>query len=121
MPTNNDELERLKRLRDQQIRTRFDPNEKKAKYEQISYQKRQGTRVTGRSVLKDIPDKVWWALGGGLIGLLFLFIITRIPGMPAYGPLIGAGGIVFGLVIGWVLGAARDSGKGDWGPKGTKK
>ena len=95
MPTNNDELERLKRLRDQQIRTRFDPNEKKAKYEQISYQKRQGTRVTGRSVLKDIPDKVWWALG--------------------------AGGIVFGLVIGWVLGAARDSGKDDWGPKGTRK
>jgi uncharacterized membrane protein YdcZ (DUF606 family) len=24
--------------------------------------------------LKDIPDKVWWSLGGGLMGLLFLFI-----------------------------------------------
>ncbi len=121
MPTNNDELERLKRLRAQQLKTRYDPNEKKAKFDKISYQKRQGTKVTGRSVLKDIPDKVWWSLAGGLIGLLFLFIITRIPGMPAYGSLIGAGGIVFGLVIGWVLGAARDSGKGDWGPKGTRK
>ena len=121
MPTNDDDIERLKRLRDQQLRTRNDPNEKKAKYEQISYQRRQGTKVTGRSILKDIPDKVWWSLGGGLIGLLFLFIITRIPGMPAYGPLIGVGGIVFFVVIGWVLGAARDSGKDDWGPKGTKR
>jgi hypothetical protein len=121
MPTNNDEIERLKRLRDQQIKTRYDPNEKKAKYEQISYQRRQGSKVTGRGVLKDIPDKVWWALGGGVIGLLFLFLITRLPGMPAYGPLIGAGGIVFFVVIGWFLGAARDSGKDDWGPKGTRK
>ena len=121
MPTNDDEIERLKRLRDQQIRTRYDPNEKKAKYEQISYQRRQGNKVTGRGVLQDIPDKVWWSLGGGLIGLLFLFILTRIPGMPAYGPLIGAGGVVFFIVIGWFLGAARDTGKDDWGPKGTKR
>ena len=121
MPTSNDELERLKRLQEQQIRVRYDPNEKKAKFEQISYQKRQGTKVSGRSVLKDIPDKVWWALGGGAIGLLFLIIITRLPGMPAYGPLIGVGGILFFIVIGWFLGAARDSGKGDWGSKGTRK
>ena len=121
MPTNNDEIERLKRLREQQIQTRYDPNEKKAKFEQISYRRRQGTKVTGRSVLKDIPDKVWWSLAGGLVGLLFFFIITRLPGLPAYGPLIGLGGIVFGLIIGWVLGAVRDSGKDDWGPKGTKK
>jgi hypothetical protein len=120
MPTNNDEIERLKRLREQQIKTRNDPNEKKAKYERISYQRRQGTKVTGRGILQDIPDKVWWALGGGLIGLLFLFIITRILGMPAYGPLIGAGGVVFFIVVGWVLGAARDSGKDDWGGKGKR-
>jgi len=121
MPTNNDEIERLKRLREQQIKTRYDPNEKRAKYEQISYQKRQSTKVTGRSVLKDIPDKVWWALAGGAIGLVFLFIITRIPGMPDYGPLIGLGGIVFFMVIGWILGSTRDAGKGDWGPKGGKR
>ncbi len=120
MPTSKDELERLKRLREQQIKTRYDPNEKKAKYEQISYQKRQGTKVTGRSVLKDVPDKVWWALGGVVIGLIFLFILTRIPGMPAYGPLIGVGGIVFFMVIGWILGSARDTGKDDWGPKGRR-
>ncbi len=121
MPTNNDEIERVKRIQEQQIRVRYDPNEKKAKFNQISVQRRQGTKVTGRSVLKDIPDKVWWALGGLLIGLVFLFILTRISGMPAYGPLIGLGGIVFFTIIGWVLGAARDSGKDDWGPKGTRK
>ncbi len=121
MPTNNDEIERLKRLRDQQIRTRYDPNEKKAKYEQISYQKRQGTRVTGHSILKDIPDKMWWAIGGAVIGLVFFFILTRIPGMPGYGPLIGLGGILFFAVIGWIFGAARDSGKDDWVGKGRRR
>jgi hypothetical protein len=121
MPTNNDEIERLKRLREQQIATRYDPNEKKAKFDQISYQRRQGTKVTGRSVLKDIPNKVWWSLAGGLIGLLFYVIITHLPDMPAYGPLLGLGGIVFFVVVGWVMGAARDSGNDDWGPKGRKK
>jgi len=27
MPTNNDEIERFKRLREQQIRTRYDPQD----------------------------------------------------------------------------------------------
>jgi hypothetical protein len=40
--------------------------------------------------------------------------------MPDYGPLIGLGGILFFVVIGWFLGASRDSGKGDWGPKGRR-
>jgi hypothetical protein len=121
MPTNNDEIERLKRLRDQQIKTRYDPNEKKAKFEQISYQRRQGAKVTRKNVLKDIPDKVWGALAGGVIGLVFFFIITRLPDMPAYGPLIGLGGIVFFAFVGWVVGGVRDWGKDDWGPKGTRK
>ena len=120
MPANHDEIERLKRLREQQIKTRYDPNEKKARYEQISYQKRQGAKVSGRSVLKDIPDKVWWALAGGVIGLIFLFIITRLPDMPACGPLIGLSGILFFAFVGWVVGGVRDWGKDDWEPKGTK-
>jgi hypothetical protein len=45
---------------------------------------------------------------------------TRIPDMPAYGPLIGEGGIVFFLVIGWFFGAACDSGKDNWGGKGKR-
>ncbi len=118
MPTSNDEIERLKRLREQQIKTRYDPNEKKAKYEQISYQRRQGTKVTGRDILKDIPDQVWWSLFGGIIGLVFFAIVVSLPGIPSYGSLIGLAGIVFGLVVGWVLGKARQSGKEDWGGKG---
>jgi hypothetical protein len=45
MPTNNDEIERIKRIQEQQIRVRYDPNEKKAKFNQISAQRRQGTQV----------------------------------------------------------------------------
>lgn len=118
--TDQKELERLKRLRDQQISTRYDPDGKKARYEKISVQRRQGSKVTWSSVLKDVPAKVWWSLIGGLIGLVFTLIILRLPGAPAYAIYIGLGGIVFGLVIGFILGKARDSGKEDWDGKGRK-
>lgn len=116
--SDKNEVERLKRLQEQQIKTRYDPNEKKAKYDQISVQRRKPQQVTTRSVLKDIPDQVWWSLIGGLIGLAFYLIVTNLPGMPSYGSLIGVAGIVFGLVVGFVLGKARQSGKEDWGGKG---
>jgi hypothetical protein len=115
------ELDRIKRIRDQQIKVRYDPNEKKARYNQVSVQRRQGTKVTARSVLKDIPDKVWWSLVGGLIGLIFLLLVQRWPDAPAWGTYLGLGAIVFGLVVGFVLGKQRDSGKEDWGPKGGRK
>ena len=120
MPSSKDEIERLKRLREQQIRVRYDPDEKKAKFNQISVQRRQGTKVTGRSILKDIPDQIWWSLIGGLIGLVFLVIVVNLPGMPGYGSLIGGAAIVFGLVVGFILGKARQSGKEDWGGKGKR-
>jgi hypothetical protein len=121
--TDQKELERLKRLRDQQISVRRDPDGKRARYDKISVQRRQGPKVTFRSVLKDVPSKVWWSLIGGLIGLVFMLIILRLPGAPEYAqytPYIGLAGIVFGLVVGFILGKQRDSGKEDWGPKGRK-
>ena len=118
--SDKNELERLKRLRDQQIATRYDPDQKKARYNQISVQRRKGSRVTARSVLKDVPDKVWWSLMGGLIGLVFTVILMRLPEAPSYALTIGLAGIAFGLVVGFVLGKARDSGKEDWGPKGRR-
>ena len=122
--TDQQELERLKRIRDQQLSVRRDPDGKRARYDKISVQRRRGAKVTVRSVLKDVPDKVWWSLIGGLIGLVFMFILLRLPGAPEYtkyAPYIGLAGIVFGLVVGFILGKARDSGKEDWGPKGGRK
>lgn len=119
--SDKDEIERIKRIRDQQIRVRYDPDEKKARYDKISVQRRQGTKVTFGSVLKDIPSKVWWSLVGGLIGLVFMLIILRLPGAPDYAIYIGLAGVVFGLVVGFVLGKQRDSGKEDWGGKGGRK
>jgi hypothetical protein len=118
--TDQNELDRIKRLRDQQIATRYDPDQKKARYDRISVQRRQGVKVTGRSLLKDIPDKIWWSLMGGLIGLVFTLIVLRLPDAPAYAIYIGLAAIAFGLVVGFFLGRARDSGKEDWGEKGRK-
>ncbi len=120
MPDQN-ELERIKRIRDQQISTRYDPDGKKARYDRISAQRRQGSKVTLGSVIKDIPGKVWWSLLGGLVGLVFTLILLRLPDAPAYAIYIGLGGILFGLVIGYVLGKGRDSGNEDWGPKGGRR
>lgn len=119
--SDKDELERIKRIRDQQIAVRYDPDGKRARYEKINMQRRQGTKVTLRSLLKDVPDKVWWSLVGGLIGFVFLLILQRLPGAPAWGLYLGLGAIVFGLVVGFVLGKQRDSGKEDWGPKGGRR
>ena len=115
------EIERIQRIRDRQITVRYDPDEKKARYNKISAQRRRGATVTVRSVLKDVPSKVWWSLIGGLIGLVFMLIILRLPDAPSYALYIGLAGVGFGLVIGFILGKARDSGKEDWGPKGGRK
>ena len=112
--TDQKEIERIKRIQEQQLRVRYDPNEKKAKFNQISVQRRQNTKVTTHSVLKDIPDKIWWSLIGGLIGLIFTLIILQMPGAPAWAIYVALGGIAFGLVVGFILGKARDSGHEDW-------
>lgn len=119
--SDKDEIERIKRIRDQQIKVRYDPDEKKARYNQISVQRRQGAKVTFKSVLKDVPDKVWWSLIGGLIGLVFMLIIMRLPDAPDYAIYIGLAGVGFGLAIGFVLGKQRDSGKEDWDGKGGRR
>ena len=119
--SDKDEIERIKRIRDEQIRVRYDPDEKKARYDRISVQRRQGAKVTFGSVLKDVPDKIWWSLAGGLIGLVFTLILLRLPDPPSYALYIGLAGIAFGLVVGFILGKQRDSGKEDWGSKGGRK
>jgi hypothetical protein len=119
--SDKDEIERIKRIRDQQISVRRDPDGKRARYDRISVQRRQGTKVTFGSVFKDIPAKVWWSLIGGIIGLVFTLILLRLPGAPSYALYIGLAGIGFGLVVGFILGKQRDSGKEDWGPKGGRR
>ena len=119
--TDQSEIERIKRIQEQQIKVRYDPNEKKAKFNQISVQRRQSTKVTTRGVLRDIPDRIWWSLIGGIIGLIFTIIILKMPGAPAWAIYVGLGGIAFGLVVGFILGKARDSGHEDWGPKGGRR
>jgi hypothetical protein len=114
MKSEEDEVKRLQRLREQQLQAR-DPNAKKvAQYRRTvtNYQKRQ-KRMTVKSVISDLPAKFWFMLIGGLLGAvtaLVLLILIQESWVKAVAWIV----ILFGLVSGRVMGAARDWGDEDW-------
>ena len=114
MKSSENEVRRLQRLRDQQIRDR-DPTAKKvAQYRRTvtNYKKRQ-KRITLGSVINDLPAKIWFMVIGGLLGAVLaivLLIIIDEPWVKALGIIV----ILFGLISGRVMGAARDWGDEDW-------
>jgi hypothetical protein len=117
MKSEEEEIRRLQRIRDQQLRDR-DPHAKKnAQYQRVltQYQGRE-KKISLRSVVNDLPAKFWYMIIGALLGaVLALALLILIP--EPWVKTVGWIAILFGLVSGRVLGAARDWGKEDW----TKK
>ena len=114
MKSSEDEIRRLQRLRDQQIRER-DPTAKKvAQYQRTvsSYKQRQ-KKITLGSVIDDLPAKLLDMVIGTLLGIALAIVLRLIinePWINALGLIL----VVFGLVSGRVMGAARDWGDEDW-------
>ena len=114
MKSSEDEVRRLQRLQDQQIRDR-DPTAKKvAQYQRTvsNYQKRQ-KRITIGSVIRDLPAKIWFMIIGGLLGAVLAVALLIFIDAAWVQPLCLIV-ILFGLVSGRVMGAARDWGDEDW-------
>lgn len=114
MKSQEDEVKRIQRLRDQQIRDRDPTAKKTAQYRHAvaKYKKRQ-KRITLRSVINDLPAKIWFMVIGGLLGAVLaiaLLILIDEPWVKAVSWII----IIFGLVSGRVMGATRDWGNEDW-------
>ncbi len=111
--SQNDEVERIKRIRDQQIRAR-DPEAPLRKRDQrISQQLKTGQRYTLKNIYADIPSSIWWMLGMALLAMgggLGFMLIVREP----WSIYVLIFLTLFGAVIGRIIGQLIDKGKGGW-------
>jgi hypothetical protein len=115
MSNPNDELERIKRIRDQQISQRDPRARDKAFYGQIS-QRRRSRKLTFQSVIKDFQAKWLWMLLGGLIGAVVAVLFTGMV-QAKWAEYIGYVIVLAGIVIGRFLGAVMDWRDDDWDKK----
>jgi hypothetical protein len=112
MRNEKDEIERLKRLRQQQISARDPTAKDKAYYGMVSRRARPGKLTLG-GVLKDFESKWTWMFAGGIIGLILAVLIV-VAVKASWAPL-AAGAVIFaGFAIGRLLGAVMDWRNDDW-------
>lgn len=105
----NDEVERLKRLRDQQLRAR-DPQKKQKKLQHnISKRYRQSREpFSFKKLWQDVEQKWRGILIGGFLGFLVLILLPSFVDSD-WTELIGIGILVFLMLIGFAIGQAADS------------
>ena len=109
----DDELERLKRLRDQQLAAR-DPRQRDRKlYARLSQQSKKKP-LTLQSVLADFQSKWTWMFGGGLIGLAAAIFLPLI--LPYSWVWMIQGTLIFaGIALGRLMGTVLDWRSDGWG------
>ena len=112
MSRQNDELERIKRIRDQQLAAR-DPRARDHALQQQVRAHRPGKKLTVRNILADFTAKWTWMVVGGAIGAV-LAIVVNLVFRVTWAEYVGYGLILFGMVVGRILGAIRDWGDEDW-------
>ena len=108
MSSQNDEIERIKRLRERQIRLR-DPRAKDHEIQHKIAQRYKPRKLTLASVIEDVPGKWWGMLFGAIIGLIIAITINVLVDFPSYWMewiiyLL----VLIGGVTGRFLGAAMD-------------
>jgi hypothetical protein len=112
MSRPNDELERIKRIRDQQLAAR-DPRARDRAVQERVRARRQTRKLTFKNLLADFTAKWTWMVTGGIIGAI-LAIVVHLIFKAAWAEYVGYGLILFGIVVGRVLGSVRDWGDEDW-------
>jgi hypothetical protein len=109
MGSGNDEVERLKRLRDQQLKAR-DPHKKQQKLQHgISTRYRESREPFSFAKIWQEVDHKWRGLLiGGFLGFVILIILPNFV-ESAWTELIGIGAIFFLMLIGFAIGQAADA------------
>ena len=77
MRKSNDEVERIRRIRERQLRAR-DPLKGQRKRDRITRSKFKKKNDTLGDMLREIPAKWWGMIIGGLVGFVIAFVLERI-------------------------------------------
>jgi len=112
MSRQQDELERLRRIREQQLRARDPTVKDKAFYGRVSARRKQDKLTLG-GILKDFEAKWLWMFAGGIIGLVAAVVLV-LTVTAEWAPLVAVAIIFAGLAIGRLLGAVMDWRDDDW-------
>jgi hypothetical protein len=75
--SNRDEIERIKRIRDRQIRAR-DPRAQQREIQQKISARRREETFSLQDVLRNIPAKWWGMIIGGIIGLVVAVVLSKV-------------------------------------------
>ena len=105
MSQRNNEAERLKRLREQQIAARDPLAKEKAYHSRMAARPRP--KMTATSVIKDFQLKWSLMFAGGILGAI-VAVILGLAVQASWVPLVAFALIAAGLIIGRVIGAVLD-------------
>ena len=103
MSSERDEIERVKRLREQQIRTRNPYKKNDRTQQRISQKVKTQKKYTWGDAIRDMPAKFTYLIVGGLIGLVFSGTIALIIEAPWEAYMI-VGFVLFGMMGGFLVG-----------------
>jgi uncharacterized protein YacL len=109
MGRNENDVDRFRRIRDQQLRAR-DPQTKDRKLQHSIAGKYRRTREPFdlKRVIRDVPHKWKGVIIGALIGLL-IFVFLPYVVKVAWVELIGIMAILFCILLGFAIGQAADA------------
>ena len=109
--SEQDERERIRRIRDAQINARAPLTRDRKQLQRRAAQVRRGKVYTWEDVLLDIKARWTWMLGGavaGYVASLIILSVVKAPGAAVWIQLIT---ILFGVAIGRTIGVLIDRGR----------
>jgi len=115
----NDDLERIRRIRDRQLRAR-DPLASQRKSQQLAATRYTRPKVSFREVMREIPGKWRGMIIGGFIGFLLALVLDRVLHLKLlkigtfWAIYVWYSLIVFGVVVGRLLAMAMDWSEEDY-------
>jgi hypothetical protein len=108
MSNRNDEIERIQRIREQQVRAR-DPRARARKTHQRISARRKEETFSFQDLLGSIPAKWWGMLIGGVVGLVLAIVLNKaVEAEASWMEYVWYVVVLFGVVIGRGVGAAMD-------------
>ena len=116
MSNRNDEIERIQRIRERQIRARDPKARDRKRHQKVTARHREET-FSFQDMLRSIPAKWWGMLIGGVIGLVLAIVLSRaIETEASWVEYVWYVIVLAGIVLGRGVGAAMD-----WSEEDHKK